>query len=108
MKDILLQHISELITGLIAVLVGWFGKGKMAKKQDEADILDKVQSIYDKMIEDTEARMEMMNKEIENLKKRQVEIDENWEKKIAEVEKRWQTKYNTLKKEFENYKKSHP
>lgn len=107
MKDIFLQHINELITGVIAIMLGWFGKSKLTKKEAEADILDKVQGIYDKMIGDTKQRMIEMLSEIEELKRRQSEIDENWKKKLASVEQIWQNKYNNLKNEFERYKKKH-
>lgn len=107
MKDIFLQHMNELITGILAVLLGWFGKGKIAKRQDNADLTGRIQAIYRDMITDTDAKLDKQAEEIEALKKRQAEIDESWKKKIASVERRWQTKYNSLKKQFEAYKKKH-
>ncbi len=108
MKDILLQHLSELLTGIIAILLGWFGKGKLTKKQENADLTARIQNIYKDMIADTDKRLELQAEEIEGLKKRQKEIDENWKKKIALVEKKWQNKYKALEESFDRYKKEHP
>ncbi|HCY81548.1 MAG TPA: hypothetical protein DHV22_08090 [Xanthomarina gelatinilytica] len=107
-------YISELATGLIAIVIGWVAKSKNQKRQEEAGILDKVQGIYDKMIEDTNQRMDELKIDIENLKKKQTLIDAEWRKKVQQVEKKWQTKYsrlqakyNSLLKEFEEYKSKH-
>lgn len=108
MKDVITQHLGELLTGLVALILGWLGKGKIQKNQDNADLTKKIQSIYKDLIADTELKIEAQEVEIEALKKRQKEIDDNWKKKIASVERKWQTKYANLKKQFDNYKKIHP
>lgn len=92
MKDILIQHLSELLTGIIAILLGWFGKGKLTKKVDEADLTARIQNIYKDMIADTDAKIEQLQKEIENLRKNQ---------------EQWKTKYRNLKHEFEAYKRKY-
>lgn len=108
MKDILLQHISELITGVIAILLGWFGKGRIAKKQDEADLTSRIQNVYSDFVAHTKEQIEGLTNEIESLQQKQLDSEVSWKKKIASVEKRWQTKYNTLKTQFEQYKEKHP
>ena len=114
MKDIVTPYIGELITAIIALVLGWFGKSKAQKRQDNADVLTRVQGIYDKMVEDTNQRMNVMQSEIDALKKKQTEIDTEWRKKIQAVERKWQTKYSRLQqkhsellKEFEEYKTNH-
>ena len=126
MKDIFTQHISELITGAIALILGYFGKGKVQKRSDNADLTAKIQAVYKEMVADTDASMDALRaevntltekllesdenwkKKVAELKSKQAEIDESWKKKIAAVEKKWQTKYSLLKKQFENYKRTHP
>ena len=53
MKELIAQNASELITGIIAVLLGWFGKTKMSKKVEDAELTKLVQGIYKDMIADT-------------------------------------------------------
>lgn len=126
MKDFLTPYIGEFITGLIALVLGWFGKGKIQKRSDNADLTAKIQSIYKELVSDADstvdsfrARITSLEKrftesekhwqmKVDELKKKQIEIDENWKKKIVAVEKKWQTKYNALKTEFHTYKKNHP
>src|SRR5690606_5532010 len=95
-------YIGEFITGILAVVLGWLAKTKSQKKSDNADVLDKVQGIYDKMVEDTNERMDSFKKEIDELKKKQTSIDEAWRKKVQEIEKKWQTKYNGLQIKYSN------
>ncbi len=88
MKELIAQHASELITGIIAVFLGWFGKSKMSKKVEDAELTKLVQGIYKDMIADTDRMIDSNTKEIAELKK-----------KLAEKDQYWQTKYANLQRE---------
>lgn len=114
MKPILTEYLSQFVTGIIALALGWIGKGKIQKRSDNADLTAKIQSVYKDMVSDQDAFMDELRKEVMNLKKKQTEIDNQWRTKIQQVEKKWQTKYsrlqtrhNDLLKEFEAYKANH-
>jgi|SRR5690606_39740971 len=114
MIDLLKPYIPEFIAALMAGVGGWFLKTKAQKKKDNADVLDKVQTIYDRMVEDTDAKISELKTEVEELKKKQVSIDAEWRKKVKEIERKWQNKYsgvqakyNNLLREFEEYKSQH-
>ncbi|MFD2566071.1 hypothetical protein [Pseudotenacibaculum haliotis] len=107
MEELLLEHLGELLTGVVALLLGWFGKEKVSKKKQNVDLTAQIQGVYREMIADTEAKLEEQDREIKALKAKQLEIDESWKKKIAAVEKKWQGRYNRLKNEFDQYKKNH-
>lgn len=111
MIEVFKPYIGEFITGVLALFFGWMAKGKTQKRSDNADVLTKVQGIYDKLVEDTDERIHNLKLEIDDLKKKQTSIDTEWRKKVQEVERKWQTKYsrlqakyNSLLKEFEHYK----
>ena len=113
MKDIFTQYIGELITGLIALVLGWLGKSRTQKTSDKADLTAKIQSVYKELIGDADASLDKMRDDIADLKKKQYDNEEAWKKKVQEIEKSWQTKhsrlqkkYNNLLKEFEDYKSS--
>lgn len=106
--------IGEIITGLLALVTGWFAKSKAQKIHEKADVLIKVQTLYQRMVKDTNQRMDDMEKEMDDLKKKQFSIDAEWRKKVKQVEQKWQSKYsqlqskyNKLFKEFEEYKQNH-
>lgn len=99
MKEIILQHASELITGVIAIVIGWFGKSKMSKKVEDAELTKHIQGIYKDMIADTDRLIDQNSKEIADLKLKLAEKDLYWQKKIQEVETKWLNKYNGLERE---------
>lgn len=112
-KDIW-PYIGEVLTGLLAGITGWLAKGKIQKASEKADLLIKVQELYDRMVEATNRRMSEMENEIRDLKKEQTSIDAQWRKKVKEIEAKWATKYSTLQskynklvKEFGEYKEQH-
>ncbi len=112
MGEIITQHASELITGIIAVVIGWFGKSKMSKKVEDAELTKLVQGIYKDMIADTDRMIEQnakkiseLTSEITALKLQLVEKDAYWQKKIEDVENKWATKYNGLQRENNTLKK---
>lgn len=92
--------LGEFITGVLALFFGWLAKGKAQKRAANADVLDKVQGIYDKMVRDTNVRMDELKAEIDDLKKKQTHIDAEWRKKVQEVERKWQTKYSRLQAKY--------
>lgn len=99
MKELIAQHASELITGIIAVIIGWFGKSKMSKKVEDAELTKLVQGIYKDMIADTDRMIDQNAKEIADLKKKLEDQDVYWQKKIQEVENKWSNKYAVIQRE---------
>lgn len=100
MIDVLKPYIGELITGPIALLLGWAIKGKSQRRLANADVIAKVQAIYDKMVKDTNTRMDELKAEIDDLKKKQDSTDAEWRKKLKEIERKWQTKYTRLQSKY--------
>ncbi|MDM1070895.1 hypothetical protein HX001_00145 [Empedobacter brevis] len=88
MKELIAQHASELITGIIAVVIGWFGKSKMSKKVEDAELTKLVQGIYKDMISDTDRMIDQNTQEIAELKK-----------KLQQKDQYWQNKYSILQRE---------
>lgn len=88
MKELIAQHLSELVTGVIAVVIGWIGKSKMSKKVEDAELTKHIQSIYKDMIADTDRMIDLNTQEIAELKKKLIEKDQYW-----------QNKYNNLQRE---------
>ena len=88
MKELIAHHLSELVTGVVAVVVGWIGKSRMSKKVEDAELTKHIQGIYKDMIADTDRMIDQNTKEISELKK-----------KLAEKDQYWQTKYNNLQRE---------
>jgi len=88
MKELIAQHLSELVTGVIAVVIGWISKSKMSKKVEDAELTKHIQGIYKDMIADTDRMIDQNTKEIADLKK-----------KLAEKDQYWQTKYANLQRE---------
>jgi len=105
MKELIVQHLSELITGIIAVIVGWIGKSKMSKKVEDAELTKHIQGIYKDMIADTDRMIDNNTKEITELKLKLAEQEAYWQKKIQEVESKWSNKYNTIQRENNVLKK---
>lgn len=104
MKELLTQHLSELVTGVIAVLVGWIGKSRMSKKVEDAELTKLVQGIYKDMISDTDRMIDQNTKEISELKLKLAEQEIYWQKKIREVESKWSNKYNVILRENQTLK----
>lgn len=99
MKELILQHTSELFTGVIAIVIGWFGKSKMSKKLEDADLTKHIQGIYKDMIADTDRMIDQNAKEINDLKKKLEDQDLFWQKKIQDVENKWSNKYAAIQRE---------
>lgn len=99
MKELILQHTSEVITGLIAIVIGWVGKSKMSKKLEDAELTKHIQGIYKDMIADTDRMIDQNAKEINDLKKKLEDQDFFWQKKIQEVENKWSNKYAAIQRE---------
>lgn len=105
MKELLTQHLSELITGLIAVVIGWISKSRMSKKVENADLTKQIQDIYKDLIADTDRKIDQNVAEIDQLKKKLEEKDEYWQEELKKVEQKWVKKYETLKRENTALKK---
>ena len=88
MKELIAQHASELITGIIAVVIGWFGKSKMSKKIEDAELTKHIQGIYKDMIADTDRMIDQTTQEIAELNK-----------KLQQKDLYWQNKYSILQRE---------
>ena len=88
MKELITQHASELITGIIAVVIGWFGKTKMSKKIEDAELTKHIQGIYKDMIADTDRMIDQNTQEIAELNK-----------KLQQKDLYWQNKYSILQRE---------
>ena len=99
MRDFFIQHTSEFITALIAVIVGWIGKSKTSKKVEDADLTTKIQLIYKDMIADTDRMIDKNTAEIESLKKKLDEKDVYWQEELKKADAKWLQKYNLLKNE---------
>lgn len=104
MKELIIQNASELITGIIAVIIGWFGKSKISKKVEDAELTKLVQGIYKDMISDTDRMIDQNAKEIAELKKKLEDQDAFWQKKITEVENKWSNKYAAIQRENKTLK----
>ncbi len=107
MKTLLMDYIGELITAFLG-LFGMYITNLMNRKKHRAEIksyeldnMEKSVTFYQRLLDDVEQRFDKKltenSKEIENLRN-----------KLEETKKYWQERYNTLKKEFDNYKKEHP
>jgi uncharacterized protein YlxW (UPF0749 family) len=91
-----------LIDNLDHVFAYLFGAGGLfsfwiERKKKKTDALSGMQIAYDKFVEDSDKKFEEMKNEVSTLKS-----------KIEQVEASWRQKYNSLKREFDIYKKTHP
>ena len=114
MIDFITPYIGELLTGALALILGWIGKSQTQKKADNADLTTKIQAVYKEFVVDSDSRLDLMRDEIKLLKEQQTLQNEKWVKKLDDIEKTWQTKYsrlqtkyNSLLKKLEDYEKSH-
>ena len=126
------------ILGFLSAPFAWIFGGKQAKKVEiknsTGDFLNKVQTIYDGLVDDLKADREELKacnieqdsqiKELRNdvrgLQKqfndlylsyaKEVEASTFWKEKCSELEKKYtqlEKDHEELKKQFENYKKAH-
>lgn len=127
-----------LLIGVITTPIAWIFGGKQAKKAElknvNGDFLNKVQAIYDSLVDDLKADRDMLkscnleqDKKIEELQTdfkglqkqfndlylayaKEVEASKYWKDKFDELEKKYnqlEADHEALKKQFETYKKSH-
>jgi len=102
MIDFLRPYLGELLTGLVALVLGWIGKTQTQKKADKADLTAKIQAVYKDMVGDADKGMDLLRSEIKLLNEKQNLQDEKWQKKLNEIEKTWKTKYSRLQTKYNN------
>lgn len=100
MREILEQHIGNLLTGLVALVLGWLGKSQIQKKSDQADLTSKIQEVYREMVVDTDKTIDNLREEIKLQKEKQELRNDQWIKKLDDIEKTWQTKYSRLQTKY--------
>lgn len=95
----MMELIPELITGILA----FFGGGLLERKLKKADIktaetnaILSMQNAYNHFVEDSKQRYDDLKIQVDSLKK-----------ELHRVELYWKNKYQSLKKEFEEYRKTH-
>ena len=93
------QYIIDNIDHVFAYLFGAGGLFSvwLERKKKKTDALSGMQLAYDKYVEDSDKKFEEMRSEVSTLRT-----------KLEEVETQWRQKYNSLKREFDIYKKTHP
>lgn len=127
-----------LLIGVITTPIAWIFGGKQAKKAElknvNGDFLNKVQTIYDSLVDDLKADRDMLkscnleqDKKIQELQTdfkglqkqfndlylayaKEVEASKYWKDKFDDLEKKYnqlEADHEALKKQFETYKKSH-
>lgn len=127
-----------LLIGVITTPIAWIFGGKQAKKAElknvNGDFLNKVQAIYDSLVDDLKADRDMLkscnleqDKKINELQTdfkglqkqfndlylayaKEVESSKYWKDKFDELEKKYnqlEADHESLKKQFESYKKTH-
>lgn len=100
----------------IGAIATFFAGRKTAKIQNtggEIDNLAKYQSMYDTFVKQYQEQYNALQKTVEALRNQVSELDlrnaiiieeaDTWKKRFNDL----QSLYDTLKKEFENYKKKH-
>ena len=126
-----------LLIGAVTTPIAWIFGGKQAKKAElknvNGDFLNKVQGIYDALVDDLKADRDMLksynleqDKKIEELQTdfkglqkqfndlylayaKEVESSKHWKEKFEDLEKKYnelEKDHETLKKQFESYKKT--
>ena len=130
--------LSILGSGVVTGVVGWIFGGKQAKKVEiknsTGDFLNKVQTIYDSLVDDLKAdrdelkacnieqdsQIKELRNDVRGLQKqfndlylsyaKEVEASTFWKEKFSELEKKYtqlEKDHEELKKQFETYKKAH-
>lgn len=131
----------ELITAIVGIIsapLAWIFGGRAVKnaeiKNANGDFLNKVQTIYDALVEDLKAdrdelkscnieqdqKIKDLSKDVRDLQKqfndlylayaKEVEASQHWKDKFTELEKKYtqlEKDHEELKKQFESYKKLH-
>ncbi len=90
---VLQEYIGEIIIGFGSAFVTWIfarKKEKIEIKAAEADAVSRMQETYDKFVQDFTHNYEYLHNEVVHLE---------------EQVNKWKQKYQSLKTEFENYKK---
>lgn len=95
-------YIAEILTGLVALVLGWLGKSQTQKTSDNADLTTKIQAVYKELIQDADNRLDLMRDEIKLLNEKQNLQNEKWQKQLEDIEKTWQTKYSRLQTKYNN------
>ena len=114
MVEFLAPYLETLITGVIALVLGWLGKSKIQKKADNADLTAKIQAVYKEWVSDADARIDFLKDEIRLMKEQRALSEDKFKIQLQEIEKSWQTKYTRLQtkysallRDFQNYKAKH-
>ena len=90
MIELLQPHLGELLTGFVALILGWLGKSQVQKKADNADLTAKIQAVYKDMVHDADKSMDLLREEIKLLKENQELQNDQWLKKLDDIKKTWQ------------------
>lgn len=118
--------IQQLFTdNIVSIITTLFGGGsfyayyverekrKIEAKQLDADALKTMQDAYDKFTEDSLKRYEDLSTEVQDLKKKLIEVTTQLSKEkqnyatLREEHDNLKISYNKLKKDFDDYKKKY-
>jgi molecular chaperone GrpE (heat shock protein) len=111
MMNFLQLYVGEIMTALIAGLVGWFftrKKQKVDVTTTEIDNAAKMMQMYKDALDDLGDRYENKYNSVAKLyedKETVLKMEVEYLKKELNL---WKKKYNDLLREFNNYKKEHP
>lgn len=95
MKEYILENLPTILGFIFGA--GGLTDSYLQRKKRKTDALSGIQDLYDKFVEDTNEKFQQFQQKIKDL-----------EKEIEAKDLFWKKKYDALKKEFDNYKKSHP
>lgn len=118
--------IQQLLTdNIVSIITTLFGGGsfyayyveknkrKIEEKQLSSDALKSMQDAYDKFTEDSLKRYEDLSTEVQDLKKKLIEVTTQLSKEkqnyaiLREEHDNLKISYNKLKKDFDDYKKKY-
>ena len=118
--------IQQLLTdNIVSIITTLFGGGsfyayyveknkrKIEEKQLSSDALKSMQDAYDKFTEDSLKRYEELSTEVQDLKKKLIEVTTQLSKEkqnyaiLREEHDNLKISYNKLKKDFDDYKKKY-
>lgn len=119
-------NLQQILTeNLISIITTIFGGGsfyayyveknkrKIEEKQLSSDALKSMQDAYDKFTEDSLKRYEELSVEVQDLKKKLIEVTTQLSKEkqnyatLREEHDNLKISYNKLKKDFDDYKKKY-
>ena len=117
-KQFLMDNLISIITTLFgggSFYAFWVEKGKrkIEQKQLGADALKSMQDAYDKFTEDSLKHYEELSAEVQDLKKKLIEVTTQLSKEkqnyatLREEHDNLKISYNKLKKDFDDYKKKY-